>query len=371
MEIKAILISFLISVSGYVVNLSIPLYLISKFTAPPIILGISGFFGNFAYTLFTYIFYKTGFLFNFPSFIFSTFLISTIYFLLPFCPHYKYMFFLFFLNGIFYSKFWPSIQYFFGKRKNLVDKFNFSWSTGVIVGLFISGYLFKLKQTLPFWIGSLLAFISFILGIIHFENFNDYYKNLSRNFKLNRKLDIHTKRILTLNFSIFFAIGGTLFLFPKLGKTLDYPSTVISNLLTYLFFVRLLSFYLLSKIEIFNIENKIPFFYFLVSLSLFLCGTFKSPILHLIPFTIIGLSSAFSYRLAIINILKKGYSTELNESIIGIGFFTGPLIIGFLGQISGIFKGFILGGFIILFIFIFGNIKGIKWYSSKFFQYFL
>ncbi|MFN4227115.1 MAG: hypothetical protein ACK4F0_03115, partial [Candidatus Ratteibacteria bacterium] len=116
MEKIGYLISFFISSAGYIVTLSIPLFLIFKFNASPFILGIAGFFGNFSYTIFTYIFHKLRWKLHFPWFIFSSLLISINYFFFQFCPHYKYLFILFFLNGIFYSRFWPSVQYLFSKN---------------------------------------------------------------------------------------------------------------------------------------------------------------------------------------------------------------------------------------------------------------
>ncbi|MGB9677677.1 MAG: hypothetical protein ACPLZ9_03575, partial [Candidatus Ratteibacteria bacterium] len=217
MEKIGFLISFFVSSGCYVVNLSIPLYLISKFSVSSFILGIVGFFGNFAYTTFTYIFHKTKWRLHFPWFIISSLLISLIYFFLPFCPHYRYLFILFFINGIFYSRFWPSIQYIFSQNTLHIDKFNLSWSGGVIFGIFISGYLFKLKNTLPFLTGSFFAFISFLIGIINFEKFKLFYKYLPEKFYVKKQLDKETKKAMFLNFVNFFTIGGLIFLFPKLA----------------------------------------------------------------------------------------------------------------------------------------------------------
>ncbi|HOK57316.1 MAG TPA: hypothetical protein PKV21_06155 [bacterium] len=353
MEKIACLISFLISSAGYVINLSIPLYLISKFSASPFILGIAGFFGNFAYTTFTYIFHKFRWRLHFPWFIISSLFISLNYFFLPFCPHYKYMFILFFINGIFYSRFWPSIQYIFSQNSIHIDRYNISWSSGVIFGIFISGYLFKVKDTLPFWMGCFFAFIGFLSGFINFKKFKLFYRDLPEKFYERKPLDKETKKVMLLNFSSFFAIGGFLFVFPKLANNIGYSSNLISNIITFLFLIRTSMFYVFSKIKIRTTDKILFFNYLFICLSLIGAGISKNFPLHLIFISLLGFCSAYSYRLGLFTVIEKGFSTELNESIIGIGLFTGPLIVGILSQIFGIFNGFIFSGVLILIIFLF------------------
>ncbi|MCM8772347.1 MAG: hypothetical protein NC922_04665 [Candidatus Omnitrophica bacterium] len=351
MERIVYLISFLLSSSNYIVNFSLPLYLISKFSASPFVLGITGFFGNFAYAMFTYIFYKAKWKLHFPWFIISSLFISFIYFLLTICPSYIFLFLLLFINGIFYSRFWPSIQYFFSSNSENLDRYNLSWSFGVIFGVFISGYILKIKNILPFYIGSFFAFIGFILGIMNFKNFLSIYKNLPEKLLINKKPEIEIKKVFFLNFVNFLSVGGILFLFPKLAINLGYSTPLISNIITCLFITRFFMFYFFSRISP-KFSEKILFIsYLTISIALILTGLSKIPYFHILSFLLIGTSSAFSFRMGILKIIEKGYSTELNESIIGIGLFTGPLIIGILSQILGVSNGFIYSGILILSIF--------------------
>ncbi|MCM8804443.1 MAG: MFS transporter [Candidatus Omnitrophica bacterium] len=353
MEQIIYIISFLLSSSNYIVGLSIPLYLISKFSASPLILGIAGFLGNFSYTIFTYIFYRKRLKIHFPWFVISSILITFAYFSLTLIKSYIFFFLILFLNGIFYSRFWPSIQYFFSKNIEKVDRYNLSWSIGTIFGTFISGYLFKMREFLPFMVGSFFAFISFIISKINFKKFYEFYKKLPEKFFVENKIDRYTKKIMFLNFINFFGIGGTLYLFPKLAKIIGYPSPLISNILTSLFLIRFFMFWIFSKIKVKFTNVILSISYILVFISLFFTGIIKVPFLHFIFISILGVSCALSYRITIITVIEKGYSTELNESIIGIGFFTGSLIVGILGQIFGIFNGFILSSILILIIFLF------------------
>jgi len=351
MEKIIYIISFLLSSSNYVVSLSIPLYLISKFSASPLILGVAGFCGNFAYTIFAYIFYRLKWKMDFPWFIISSILICFAYFSLPFLPSYILFFLFLFMNGIFYSRFWPSLQYIFSKKTDNVDRYNLSWSLGVIFGIFISGYLFKIKEILPFLTGSFFAFCGFIIGLINFRNFKTFYEKLPKEFFVKKKIDKWTRKIMLLNFVSFFGIGGTIFLFPKLAKSISYPSTLISNILTSLFIIRFFMFFIFSKIKI-KITGKTLFIsYFGVAFSLIFTGILKAPLFHSICISFLGITSAFSFRAGLMTVVEKGYSTELNESIIGMGLFTGSLILGVLSQIFGIFNGFIFSGSLIMLIF--------------------
>ncbi|MCM8818854.1 MAG: MFS transporter [Candidatus Omnitrophica bacterium] len=352
MEKIVYLVSFLLAGTNYVVNFSIPLYLISKFSATPFILGIVGFFGNFAYTAFTYIFYKIKWKIHYPWFIISSLLISFAYFALPFLNSYSLIFIFLFFNGIFYSRFWPSLQYFFSSESQKIDRYNLAWSSGVIFGVFVSGYLFKIKNTLPFFIGSFSAFLGFTLSFINFEKFNQIYKNLPEKFTNKKTLNKEIKKVFFLNFVNFFAIGGILYLFPKLALTIGYTPPLISNIVTSLFIVRFFMFYIFSKIKIKLDEKTLFFSYFSIFISLIFTGISKTPIFHTFCLYILGTSSAFSFRMGILNVIEKGFSTELNESIIGIGLFVGPLILGSLSQIFGIYNGFIFSGVIILMFFI-------------------
>lgn len=351
MEKIVYITAFLLSTANYVVNISIPLYLIKKFSAPPLILGISGFMGNFSYTFSTYIFYKLGKNFNFPWFIISCVLIGCVYLFLPILPSYFLIFIFLFFNGFFFSRFWPSIQHFFRGNIGNIDKFNLAWSSGVIVGTFLSGYFFKIKEIYPFIAGSGFSLIGFVLGYINFEKFKSYYKNLPYIHSSEKRLDKELQKICIMNFLNFFSTGSLIFLFPKLAKTIGYSSFLISNILSVHFIVRFLMFYLFSKTK----ENKalLDFFYFLLAFSLIFTGISRKVFLHILCVSFIGISSAFSYRLTLKSFLQKGYSTELNESIIGIGLFSGSIITGILGQFFGMFNGFILAGFIIILTFIF------------------
>ncbi len=354
MEKVIYLISFLVALSNYVVSISIPLYLISKFSASPFILGMAGFFGNFAYTIFAYISYKLKWKIHFPWFVISSLLISFAYFLLPFFPFYTLFFLLLFINGIFFSRFWPSLQYFFSSKSGSIDKYNLSWTSGVLFGIFISGYLFKIKELLPFFLGGFLAFVSFILGYINFKKFIVVYRNLPEKFtnSSDKKIDKETFKILTLNFVNFLGFGGMMYLFPKLGKTIGYSPSLISNIFTFMFGIRFLMFYLFSKIKIKTEEKTIFFSYLAICLSLIFTGISRKPLFHILSISLLGITASFSYRTSIINVIEKGYSTELNEAIIGLGFLTGSLIVGSLSQIFGIFNGFIFSGITILLIFL-------------------
>ncbi|MCS7181035.1 MAG: hypothetical protein NZ891_06775, partial [bacterium] len=151
-----------------------------------------------------------------------------------------------------------------------------------------------------------------------------------------------------------------LFLFPKLSKEIGYSSITISNILGSLFTLRFLSFLIFSRFSMELTEGKIFVSYLIPCFSFIITGIVKIPFLHLLSISSLGISSALSFKLVFSEIAKKGYSTELNEIIIGIGWLTGPLFIGFLSHILGISKGFISAGIFVLFVYIIQKIIFLK-----------
>lgn len=166
---------------------------------------------------------------------------------------------------------------------------------------------------------------------------------------VRKSLDTNFKKVLLANWISFFSLGGALFLFPKLSKELGYSSVMISTILGFLFTFRFLSFLIFSRFNIELTEGKIFISYLISCLSFVATSFVKMPFLHIISISALGISSALSFKLVFSEIARKGYSTDLNEFVIGAGWLTEPLLIGLLGQIFGITRGFFVAGFLICF----------------------
>ncbi|MFN4227004.1 MAG: MFS transporter [Candidatus Ratteibacteria bacterium] len=351
--------TFLISFALYISNISIPLYIISKFSATPLMLGITGFLSSFFYTLSLFISYKLNFKKHFPWFIFVCLPIGIIYFSMPFLNKFKFFLLFITLNSIFYSRFWPSVQSLF-VGINEIDKYNIFWALGVVGGVFISGIFFKINETLPFFVCGVLSSLCFLLNILYFEKFLKFYKNLPEKFKTRKKFDKEFKKYVLANTLNFFCLSAILYLFPKLAREIGYSTITISNIIGSLLTVRFLTFLILSRLNLKPGEKELFFSYSIAGSSILITGIIKTSILHFISVSILGISSALSFKLVFSEIAKKGYSTEFNETTIGFGWFTGPIFIGFLSNIFGISEGFILTGLFVLMLYFFQKFYFLK-----------
>ena len=341
--------AFLVAFLNYLVNVSIPMFLTRKFLASPFIIGMSGFFGSFGYTLTTFIFSKLKISKTFPSFIPAVISIGIFYLLLPFSPSYALFFTIQFFIGIAYGRFWPPLQRTLGSiDSSKVDIFNLSWSGAVILGALFSGYAFTFNIFFPFLIGGVLCILVFIIFLPFFRTFKNYLSN-KKEVKREKKKEFkkRLKSIRILNFLTFFSMGTTMFIFPRYGLDIDYSPQLIGKILSVLLVARFIAFYIFKKFKI-EISKDILISYILTSIGLASIGFFKNPVIHSLSMIIIGISNAFSFKESLLYHLYGGYATEIHEGIVGAGFLTGPPVMGILSKFFGIQNAFIISAFLIL-----------------------
>lgn len=342
--------AFLVAFLNYLVNVSIPMFLTRKFFATPFIVGMSGFFGSFAYTLTTLLFSTLKISKTFPSFIPAVISIGILYSLLPFAPSYAFFFLIQFLIGIAYARFWPPLQRTLGSiAPSKVDVFNLTWSGAVILGAFLSGYAFTFNISFPFIMGGLLCMLVFII----FLPFYNIYKSglLTQKGAVKKEKEKKFKKrlqsIRILNFLTFFSIGTTMFIFPRYGLEINYSPQLIGKILSFLLLARFTTFYIFKRFKI-EISKDILLSYIFTSIGLASIGFFKNPVVHSVSMIIIGISNAFSFKESLIYHLYGGYATEIHEGIIGAGFLVGPPVMGTLSKFFGMQRAFIISAFLIL-----------------------
>ncbi len=343
--------TFLIATANYIVNISLPIYLSEWLGADPLRIGIAGFAGSFSYTLTTLSFSRLKRFQKFPWFIYSSFGIGMVYLLLPFF-NYEVIFLLLLCIGFFYARFWPSIQNYFRKdekKEFSVSMYNLAWSGGVIIGPLLSGRIYSFNSILPFITSGILGisiFFPFFFtrkGIISTFNSDFSVERHKKTFPLN-----FVKRVRFLNYFNFFTIGAITFLFPKFLLTLKVSPSLIGTLISILFISRFISFYILRKKKIFTSKVFFSLSYFLLFFSLLLIGVGKNPLNFVFSMVVLGILNALSYHTGLLVHLEGGYPTEINEGIIGAGLFSGPLIVGILGNLFNLRVAFILVGLGIL-----------------------
>lgn len=350
-----IFFSFIMAISNYVVNISVPLFLTENLKATRFEIGLAGFSGNFGYTFMTLLIsrYIRKKLF---LFVYSPVLIGIAYILFPHTPLYP-VFFLMFLIGILYARYWPSIQNCFRNApERFIGNFNLSWSSGIIVGSFLSGFIYSKGKLLPFIIsGSMCIFTGLLLFFLKNNIYSLDIKQKEKKGSGFRKFNI--KEIRILNFMNFFSIGIMLFIFPRYAIELKYPPSFISQIISVILITRFLGFGILKKKSFISSKYILLISTFFFFISYFLLSQFNSPFYFIISFIIIGILSAILYHNSLVAHLQGGYRTEIHEGVVGSGFLSGSLIAGFLSQILNFKIAFLLIGIFFLLFGVFYTFK--------------
>lgn len=360
------LVSFFVEFSGILTSIALSFYLTEILKVNRMTIGFTGFIWSFSYTITTVISSKFPDYKKSISYVYTPFLAGITFFLIPFLPLYG-VFLILFLTGIFYGRFWPSIQNYFQpySHTNSVGFFNLSWSIGAISGTLLSGIFYSLYPKFPFFIASSLCLFSTIGFFIFVKNFHPDTGKTSDG-KKNRKEKIERfsmKRVRDVrisNFITFFIIGALSFLFPRYGLELSLSPSFISAMLTVVITVRTITFFLLlEKPVIFNSRFLLNIC-MINSICLFLIGLFNKPFVFTLSFLIMGFLGAITYHNSLLIHLKSRLPAEIHEAIIGAGLFTGPLIGGVIAQISSFKITFISLGIMIILIYPFQKLKLLK-----------
>jgi len=349
--------AFIVATGNYIVNISVPIFLTENLNATRFEIGIAGFVGNSGYTIMTlflsHLLFKNKKLF---LLVYSPILIGISYLILPHLSIY-HIFSLMFFIGLFYARFWPSLQTCFRNAPvRFIGNFNLAWSFGVIIGSFISGYLYLNGKFLPFLISGILCILAGVL--ITYKKRNIYSLDIETKEKKEKNgKRFNIKEIRYLNFINFFTFGVMLFIFPRYALELEYPPSSISQMISVILITRFIGFFILKKKSFINSKYILSASSFCLFLIYFLLGLFKTPPYFILSFTILGGLSALLYHNSLIAHLEGGYRTEIHEGIVGIGFLSGSLIAGFLSQILNFKIAFLSLGIVFLLINVFYTLK--------------
>jgi len=349
--------AFIVAIGNYIVTISIPIFLTENLNATRFEIGVAGFIGNLGYTVMTL--FLSRFLKKKKLFllVYSPILIGISYLIFPHLPIYL-IFSLMFFIGLFYARFWPLLQTCFRNASvKFIGNFNLSWSSGVIIGSFISGYLYSNGKFLPFLIsGTLCIFIGTLITCLKSNVYSLNIDQKGKKSKENRK-KFKIKEIRKMNFMNFFTVGVMLFIFPRYALELKYSPSFISQMISIILITRFIVFFILKKKSFINSKYISLVSSFCLFLIYILLGLFKTPPYFILSFIILGGLSALLYHNSLIAHLEGGYRTETHEGVVGAGFLTGSLIAGFLSQMLNFKITFLSLGIIFLIIGIFSSSK--------------
>jgi len=243
--------------------------------------------------------------------------------------------------------FWPAIEASLADTgeeslEETLKKFNISWGSAIIIGpmvggLLISGYTIKA----PF-IFSLI--VSFSLGVLSFilikESPRRQERSMQEGSEVERRSNSRYAIITALSSILLFStIGGiNSSLFPAYATDLGIPAYEIGLIMFVSGASRTVAFYLANKIEA-KLGKLAMFLGGSLTLAFASALTANSyiTITFLICFLLFGLGAGISYAASISFILRrwsssKGYAAGLFESLIGLGYFLGPLTGGIISE---------------------------------------
>lgn len=251
------------------------------------------------------------------------------------------------LERISVATFWPAVEALLAdmSEENLEDnlkKFNISWGSAMVIGpliggLLISGYTVKAPLLFSLAISIPLGILSFML-VKEPPRVRD--RTRQEGSQVEGRLNSPSSMIVALSsVFLFSSINGIIVsLFPAYATDLGIPAYEIGLIMFINGASRAITFYLAKKIE--AKVTKTGMFVAgssTLALASALMVNSYTVVMFLICFVIFGFGAGISYAASISFVLRRwgssrGYAAGLFESLIGSGYFAGPLIGGMISE---------------------------------------
>jgi len=222
-----------------------------------------------------------------------------------------------------------------------LKKFNVSWGSAMVIGPMVGGILIT-KYTIkaPFLFALVVSFSLSIISISLVEEPPRRRADMPEQSKVEKGIDNRYSTITALSSILLFSsiMGVILSLFPAYATRLGIPAYEIGLIVFMCGVSRTVTFFRADKIE--GKLGRIGIF-LVGSLTLALASALTvnslTTIMFIICFLIFGFGIGISYAASISFLLRKwgssrGYGAGLFESIIGLGYFLGPLIGGIVSE---------------------------------------
>jgi MFS family permease len=337
-------LSFLMQMLSGVVGIAVPIYA-AEMNASAFLIGVIGSVGGLIYSFTPFISGMFTDRFGRKTFIIiSTFLYGLSCMLYALAGNPYMLMLIKALEWFSIATFWPSIEALLAdisgsKIEENLKKFNLSWVSGLIIGPMIGGLLISvIGVEAPFIMSSAASLTLAILAIIMLsESLKDGAGRMREESKISES-DVSATGAVTSIILFSFIVGIILNLFPAQAKSLEIPAYEIGLIMLINGVFRLIAF-----LEAYRIETAIgeSITFLLGSLILALASALAS-VSHTTPmfsisFSALGFGAGILYAASISFILKRwnaarGYGAGLFESLIGTGYFIGPLIGGFISE---------------------------------------
>ena len=279
------------------------------------------------------------------------------------------------LEWISVATFWPAVESLIAdsateELEDALKKFNISWGSAMVVGPLMGGILIdELSVMAPFFFSMLISFFFGMLSIIVVREPRkplDAEKDSRGKLKMNGERDGSIVVALVTIFLFSSIVSILMSLFPSYARDLGISASEIGVIAFTFGATRVVTFYQAPRIEARIKKTGMLLIGSLVlgfaSLATFYSGNTLS---FLMCFLLFGFGTGISYAVSIALVLKwrkssTGYAAGVFESLIGIGYFLGPLIGGFLSKFASNLP-YIYGFFLSLIVFLIQ-----LWYRRRF-----
>jgi len=339
--------TFLGQMIAGVVGISVPIYA-DMLSASPFLVGVIGAAGGLTYSFMPLVSGMLSDKFRRKAFIsaslFSYAFSCTLYSLVtdPFM-----LVFIKTLEWISIAAFWPAMEALLAdsSEENLEEtlkRFNISWGSAMVIGpmvggLLISGYTIKA----PFLFS---LTVSFSLGILSLMLLREpprrQVKIKQRHYEAEEGSNSHYEMVTALSSILLFSsIGGVnSSIFPAYATDLGIPPYEIGLVIFISGASRTAAFYLADRIE--SKLRRIGMFLagsLILAFASVLTVNSYTTLAFLVCFLLFGFGAGISYAASISTIIRRwgssrGYAAGLFESLIGSGYFLGPLIGGIVSE---------------------------------------
>jgi MFS family permease len=259
------------------------------------------------------------------------------------------------MNGLCTSIFWPCFLAWIADRLTKgslvrdLGSFNRSWTSAILIGPVLSGFLYALHPRLPFVLAAALALTVFLILWISLQDEKVQPKGEKRfvppevsNIRMNLLYAAWVA-----NFASFFVIASARYQFPKLARELNFSSHTIGLIIGCIGFALFSGFFILRKSDRWHSKT----FYLVGSHALAVAGLLliyvsSKPLLFGFALILVGLSASvtcYSSQFYVVQFMKKkGKGTGLHESIVGAGALSGPILGGVAAQFAGLRAPYLL-----------------------------
>lgn len=353
---------FLSQTALAVAFLATPILAAVEMHAPPFLIGLIGASTGGPYAIMTFFFGSASDRFSRKKMLLAAEAISAFAMILCFLSQEPYqLIFARFVFSIGLALFWPLAEAYTGdlvqtdQLSQALTGYNVSWSSATIVGPLLGGLIITWFLTRTPFLVALTLFVFAGMLFLPRTVANITRSHQTHHLNQNEERVLNNPKVYPLIYAFLFAFTGALLnaIFPAYAIQLDISPDVIGLMFLLSGLAQTITVLLSSRMQ-----SKLGTEKLLLLSSIFLCtsltiiGLTLAIPTFMVGFLIFGFGQGMAYSTAILLVLKgsgsrRGKAAGMFEGILGVGFFTGPLVGGALYQVGGPYPYF-LGAFVSL-----------------------